>query len=184
MEVKGTAVKSINEFIINKCADRYDKWSDALPDESGKLFDEGILTNILYPVREAAIIPTKKMCNMFFTGQPDGAWESSWYSAETALTGTYKLYVKLSIPMHIIDRASGIFSPFYTGSEITVENKDENTFDVVFKKLSQPSEIIEHRIAGWIYIALELSGCKNVKVDITESMTKGKKLTKMNLSWN
>jgi hypothetical protein len=184
MEVKGTAVKSIGEFVKKNYPEKYDEWLKSMPEESRGLFEKGILTNQWYSVREAAIVPTKRICDMFYGGMLEGAWQSGRYSAQAALTGIYKLYVMVSKPMHIIERASRIFSAYYSESDIIVENKSQNTVDVVITEFPQPHEIIEHRIAGWIEAALELSGCKSVKVNIVESKAKGQRRTVMNVSWN
>ncbi|MBN1184332.1 MAG: DUF2378 family protein [Bacteroidales bacterium] len=184
MEVKGTAVKTIGEYVKKNYPSKYDEWLKSMPEESRSLFEKGILTNQWYPVREAAIVPTKRICDMFFGGMLEGAWQSGRYSAQVALTGIYKLYVMMSKPAHIIERASRVFSAYYSDSDISVTNKTSNSVDFIISEFPQPNEVIENRIAGWIEAALELSGCKNVTVNIAESKAKGQRRTVMNLSWN
>ena len=184
MEVKGTAVKSIGEYVKKNYPSKYEDWLKSMPEESRSLFEKGILTNQWYPMRTAAIVPTKQICDMFFGGMLEGAWQSGRYSAQVALTGIYKLYVMVSKPGHIIERASRIFAAYYSDSEISTANKTANSVDVLITEFPQPNEMIEHRIAGWIEAAIELSGCKGVKVDISESKTKGQRRTVMNVKWN
>ena len=43
--------------------------------------------------------------------------------------------------------------------------------------------MIEYRIAGWIEKALELSGCEDIKIRITKSMTKGDAISEYKVSW-
>ena len=42
---------------------------------------------------------------------------------------------------------------------------------------------IEHRIAGWIERALEISGCRNVLVEIPESIAHGARYTEFKAKW-
>ena len=43
--------------------------------------------------------------------------------------------------------------------------------------MPNPEKVIEYRIAGWIEKALEISGCKDISVEITKSMTQNDALT-------
>jgi hypothetical protein len=58
MEIKGTAVKSIPDFIRKTHPEKYQAWLEALPESSQKLFKEGILPSNWYPLQEAAVVPT------------------------------------------------------------------------------------------------------------------------------
>ncbi|MBK8807088.1 MAG: hypothetical protein IPO21_10755 [Bacteroidales bacterium] len=183
MEIKGTAVKSIPEHVRAHYPDRYKEWLDSLPAESQKIFKEGVITANWYDVDKAAIIPTQKVGELFFNNANKGAWQSGRYSAEQALNGIYKLYVKFSSPGHIIERASRVFSAYYSGSEMQVVNKEEKSVEVEIVKFSKPNQIIEHRIGGWMERALEISGCKDVKVVISKSLAKGDAKTLYNITW-
>lgn len=184
MEIKGIAVKSIDEFVKKRFKDDYNKWLTSLPEDSRNIFFKGVLSNNWYPVREAAIIPTEKISELFFNKEnKKGAWECGRYSAETALTGIYKIYVKLSKPYHIIDRASRIFAAYYRDSVMSSRNHEKTSVDVIIEEFAVPSSVIEYRIAGWMEKALELSGCHDIKIIISKSLTWGDKETVFNISW-
>lgn len=185
MEIKGTAVKSIPDFIKKNYPDHYQDWIGNLPFEAKKVFNEGVITSKWYPLDEAAVIPTKAIGDIVFNGDHrKAAWEAGRFSAESALNGIYKLYVKMSSPGHIITRAGRVFSAYYQPSEITVLNHKKTSVDVHITKFLKPNEIVEHRIAGWIERALEISGCHDVKVKIQQSMSKGAKLTEICINWS
>lgn len=185
MEVKGTAVKSIPEFVKKVFPDRYYEWLDTLPAETKMIIKEGVAANKWYPLMEAAIIPTSKIGELFYNGDSlKGAWECGKYSADVALQGIYKIYVKFSKPRHIVERAGRIFSAYYNPSTLEATNFAEKSVDVVMRAFDMPSSVIEHRIGGWMVRALEISGCKDVNVTINKSLVKGDKETIYNITWS
>ena len=184
MDIKGTAVRSTEDFVRDKFNHRYDEWLESLPLESKKIFREGVLTNRWYPVDYAAIIPTQKLVDLFYGGDVQkGAWEMGRFSAATALTGIYKIYVKLSKPYHLIDRASRIFAAYYDKSIMVTRNPTKTSIDVVIEKFDKPSEALEYRIGGWMEKALEISGSYDISVKIGKSIAKGWNETIFNCSW-
>jgi hypothetical protein len=185
MEIKGSAVKSIVEFIKKNYPDRYQEWLNSLPEESKKIFLETVLPSKWYPMNESAVVPTRHLAELFFNNDVElGAWESGRYSAEMALHGIYKFFIMAASPFFIISKESKILSTYYNPSEIVVVEKGDNWVLVDITRFEEPSVIIEHRICGWIERALEISGAKNVKVNVRKTMTKGDDVTEMYMSWN
>lgn len=182
MEIKGTAVKSIPEFVRKNFPERFDEWWTNLPEESGKILNESV-TSGWYPIKAAAIDPTRLIGQMFYNDVNKGAWESGRFSAEIALTGIYKIYVKLSTPWHIIERASRILQAYYNPCEIEVSKKRSNWIIVNITYMGDTDLTIENRIGGWIEKALEISGCKNLQVKKTKSLSSGNPVTEFDLQW-
>lgn len=184
MEVKGTAVKTIPMFITKKYPDKYDDWYQSLSKESQDFIKEGLITNKWYPVKETAMGLTKALADTVFNGdERQAGFECGRFSADEALTGIYKIYVRASSPNHIIDRANRAFTAYYSPSEMKVVDKSDKSVTVhVTQEESYP--IVEFRIAGWMQRALEISGCKNVSVDITKSRTSGDDVTEFVMRWD
>ena len=67
MEIKGTAVKSIKDFVRDNYPDRYDEWFKSLSKESQFVLNT-MLSNGWYPVKEGVIEPTQRIGEMFFDG--------------------------------------------------------------------------------------------------------------------
>jgi hypothetical protein len=65
-----------------------------------------------------------------------------------------------------------------------VVSSNDNEIITHITKFEKPNSIVEYRIAGWKQKALELTHCKNVKVIITKSLTKGDNVTEFNMSWD
>lgn len=185
MEIKGSAVKSIAEFIRKNHSENYQAWLDSLPEQSKKIFTEPVLPSNWYPVNDAAVIPTKQLADFFFEKDiKKGAWESGRFSAEMALTGLYKFFVMAASPFFIISRAGKILSTYYRPAEIEVHEKGSNWVTVHFTNFGEPNYIVECRICGWIERALEISGANSVEVNIRKSMAKGDTITELYITWN
>lgn len=184
MEVKGTAIKSISDFVKKEHSAKYTDWLRELPEASRNLIKGGIYATDWYPLEEAAIIPTRKIAEMFFPDLRTGAWQCGRFSAEQSLTGVYKLYVRMSKPSHIIARASKIFSTYYRPSEMNVAKETSKSVELHITKFDMLDKIIEFRIAGWMEKALEMSGCKNISIKLPSSITRGDQLTIYTINWD
>jgi hypothetical protein len=183
MEVKGSAVSSIPEFVKNRFGSKMDDWIGKLPPDSRQIMTNKILSSSWYPVRKAVVEPTAVICDLFYGGDKRGAWESGRFSADHALRGIYKIFVKAGSPQFIIGKASNIFSSYYRPSEIKVAELSSKGTIVHITQFAEPSEYIERRIAGWIERALEISGCKGVKIQILRSLTKKDPVTEISCKW-
>ena len=83
MEIKGTAVKSIQEFVKNNFTDDYKKWLDTLPENSNKIMMGGVFANNWYSMKDAAIEPTKNIAKLFYSNDiKKAAHISGRYSAK------------------------------------------------------------------------------------------------------
>ncbi|MDY0279496.1 MAG: hypothetical protein RBR35_02900 [Salinivirgaceae bacterium] len=184
MKVKGTAVKTIPEFITACHKEHYSEWINALPPELRKIFTNIVKASDWYPIEDAIIIPTRIMSKLIYNDNTKGAWECGSYSAKITLNGIYKLYVKMSSPGHIIDRAGRILQAYYDPSELKVVSKGKNHVTLNITKFSKSDAVTDARIAGWMVQALELSGCTNVKLDIPQSISKGNPFTAFVMTWD
>jgi hypothetical protein len=183
MEIKGTAVKSIRDFVLRNYPDQLDEWFNSLSKASQEVFNNA-LTNGWYPLQEGVVEPTEKIGKLFFNGDTKkGAFECGRYSANIALNGIYKLYVKFSSPAHVVDRGSRILPAYYKPSVITQLVREKNFVKFKMDECEGIDEVIEYRIAGWMYQALEISGCDTKEIKVSESIkTHGR--TIFDCSWS
>lgn len=185
MEVKGTAVKSIKEYVEKKYSSQFNEWIQLLPESSQKIMTGGIFANNWYPMKDAAVEPTKALAKKFYNNNiQKAARESGRYSAENGLKGVYKIFVRVASPNYIMQRAGRVFTSYYSPSDISVVNSHDKGLTLHITKFPEPEDVIEHRIAGWCERALEFTNCKNVKADITKSLAKGDSLTEIVITWN
>ncbi len=183
MEIKGTAVRSIPEFIKNNHLGKYDVWLESLPETSKQVFQNPILPANWYPMDVAATIPTKKLGEILYNDPLEGAWQSGRYSADIALKGIYKFFIQAASPFFIINRAGKVLSTYYQPSEMKVVDKGDNWVILHITHFEEPNDIIENRIGGWIERALEIHGVSSVTVEIPKSLTRGDKVTEFRVNW-
>jgi hypothetical protein len=183
MEIKGSAVKSIPDYLKKFHPEKYSMWLDALPEKSKKIFTEPVLPSNWYSLQDAAIIPTEALGQLIFSDTVKGAWQCGRFSAETALTGIYKFFVKAASPFFIIDRASRIFATYYQPCSMNVVEKGEDYVILHITNFGEPSKLIEGRIGGWIERAMEIHGVSFVNVTIEKSLTKGDPVTEIFVKW-
>ncbi len=185
MEVKGTAVKSIKDYVEIKYHSRYKEWLQTLPESSLEIMNNNIYANSWYPMKDGAVEPTKAIAKMFYNNDHKrAALEAGRYSAETGLKGVYKIFVRIAKPGYLMQRASRVFTSYYSPTEISVTDSHDKGLTLHITKFPNPEEVIEYRIAGWCERALEFTNCKNVKSNITKSLTKGDDLTEIVITWN
>ncbi|MBW1813316.1 MAG: hypothetical protein JRJ39_06480 [Deltaproteobacteria bacterium] len=184
MEVKGGAVSSVPEFVRTKFGSRYEEWLDSLSEDSNKIMKEHIIPAISwYPIRPGLIEPTQKICELFYDNDENGAWEAGRFSADIGLIGVYKMFVKLGSPKFIVGRAATIFSSYYKPCRMEIAGEAEKMVVLHIKKFLELERLVELRICGWIERALEISGSKAVKVELTKSLTNQDQVTEIVVEW-
>lgn len=183
MEVKGIAVASIPKFVQHDFESRFKEWIDSLSKESQTIMKGTILMSNWYPMQEAVIEPTSKICDLFYGYQNQGAWDAGRFSADYALKGIYKIFVKFGSPEFLIKRASRIMTTYYRPSKLSVPETSSGKAKVHISEFTEPNQFVELRIAGWIERALEISGCKEPDVKITYSLTRGDSITEITAKW-
>lgn len=184
MEIKGTAVRSTPEYIQQYHPERYQEWIDALPDVSQSIFQQPIFANSWYNLTDAVIIPTKIAGDLFFNGNHTQAAKTiGRYSAEVALKGIYKIFVKVSSPHFVLSKASSIFSTYYNPSDISVIEKGNKHCTLELLQFDFNDKLIMHRISGWIEQTLEVTLKTPLTTDIHNEV-EGKKIkTRIFIQW-
>jgi hypothetical protein len=185
MEIKGTAVIAIRDYIKSKYPERYAEWLQNLSDRSRDIYVKAIDASKWYPLQEGGVEPTRKAIEMFENGDyENGAREAGKFSAQKALTGIYKIFVKAASPGYIIDRASRIFATYYQPCKMAVLSNNNGKILLEISEMTESDVVIENRIAGWIEQALQISGAKNVEVGFPKSSARGDSVTHLDITWS
>jgi hypothetical protein len=180
MEVKGTAVEILPKFVVKRFGKEYlNRWKDLLSEEAREEFSSGILSSRWYPLKSLLVDPTSRLGELLYGSDLIGALEIGRFSAEYALKGVYKLFVKLGSPETLIARASTILPTYYRPCAMEVVEVSSGRGTVRITDFAEMHPIIELRIKGWIEKALELSGCNNINVAIPRSLTNNDPYTEL-----
>jgi len=182
LEIKGVSAKAAPEFVKRHYRTRYEEYLDSLSVPSRRII-ENLLPSSWYSVQDAVVEPTLKICELFYGGSEKGAWDVGKESADIALTGVYKFFVKVGSPGFIIKRATRIFDNMLRPGTIKVAESSTNSA-VLHAELPESDWILEIRMAGWIKQALIVSGCSSSDTRITQSISKGDKLTEFSSTWS
>lgn len=185
MHVKGTAVKSIQEFVQTRHGEKYSDWLKAMPEASRVIMSKPVYVSDWYSIKDAAIEPTIAIGKVIFDGDSIKAgWETGRFSSESALNGVYKVFVKMATPQFIIGRSGKILPSYYDPADLAVKETGSKHVVLNITKLPVNHEVLEARIFGWIQKALEVTGCKNVRINPNKTMTKGDPITELMITWD
>jgi hypothetical protein len=185
MEVKGTAIMATREFVRSKFGDEeLKRWVSMLTPGAAAIYGGAILTNQWFDLKTILEEPCRKICEIFYGGDAKAYREVGRHSAEHGLKGIYKLFVKFGSPHFILGKAGSILPTYYKPSVMRGEDAGKNTFIVYVNQFDQYSDVIEHRIAGWMECALEICGCKGIKISVPKSLSRKDECTQYNVEWN
>jgi hypothetical protein len=185
MEIKGSAVKATPDFVKEKFGSRYSEWVKSLPDSSRNIIEQPIYATTWYSLTDSVIIPTQKVADLFFGGNNvKAANEIGRYSAEVALKGVYKIFVRVSSPQFVLSRASSIFGTYYQPSDIKVIESLDKKAILQLTKFHPNDRLIMNRIAGWIEKTLEITLKSPLKVDVENHIDGSNLVSKITVMWN
>ncbi|MCK4528857.1 hypothetical protein KAW18_15925 [candidate division WOR-3 bacterium] len=184
MQVKGTAVCVLPKFIIEYFGkNELQEWLDSLTPVAQDVFNSHILASKWFSLNEILVEPTKKALDLFYNGDIKGALEIGRFSADYGLKGVYKAFVRIATPQALMTRSSHIMSSYYKPSTMEPVSMEKHGGVLHITEFPEPSKIVEYRILGWIERALEICGCKDIKLEITKSLVNQDPYTEFVGSW-
>jgi len=166
MEIKGTAVKTIPDYIKLKHENIYDEWLENLPQSSKKFFDTPVLSTEWYPLHESVIVPMEHLSKILSEDINKVSWDMGVYSSKIALKGVYKIFVRIASPAFIIGRAANIMETYYRPSSINLAQREKGKIVLEFDNFLKADHLIMHRIAGWSYNTFDTVKAKNIKTEL------------------
>ncbi len=184
MNIKGTGVKSVDEFVKNKFSDNYQEWLSLLPEASKIIYTNPIYVTNWYSIQDAIVTPVQLISSLFYDNNVEkAAIESGRHSAEMALNGIYKIFIKVASPNFIINRTSIIAASYFSSCEIIVIESFTKSARFQIIKFPGIDKIVELRIKGWVEKALEMTGAKKVNININKSLTRNDECSEFSVSW-
>jgi hypothetical protein len=184
VEVKGTAVNVTLDYVKKRHGDAgLKRWLDSLSPRARDIFSSVIYSNVWFPLEPAFLEPTMKACELFHGGKAAGAVEIGRFSADRALRGIYKFFVKLGSPEWLLDRASTVFATYYRPCRMVAVSRGPRSAELRVMNFPDLSGLVEARIQGWIARSLEISGCLDVRVAVAASQTMGESFTEFAVEW-
>lgn len=184
MEVRGASLISLQTFVLREFQpDGHNEWFHELPPESRAIYAGKPSLDLWYPLNDALSVPTEVLCDMFYRGKLQGAWESGRFSADFGMNTLMKVFLKVKNVHFIVKRATSILTRYYQPCKPEVFEQSENEAVIRISDFPEMSTFIEARIAGYMQRATELTGGHNVQVFIGPSLTKASSYTQFKVQW-
>lgn len=171
MKIKGTAVKTIYDYVKELKPENYQNWLNSMPEGSKVVFKNPIISSHWYELSDALLIPTKHLSEILSVTEEKMSWELGRYSSEKLLKGVYKIFLRVSSPLFVLERAKNVMTTHYNPGTIDVIDKTKNSAVMKFTDFGEQEELVVHRIAGWIEKTIETTGFSRVKVEISKDET-------------
>jgi hypothetical protein len=184
MEVKGRAIMTLPLFIRENFGDEeYARWFDGLSAEAAEVYRGTIYPSTWYALKPLLATPTRLLCDMFYEGDPKGAWACGGFSADHALRGLLRLFVKVGSPGFIIKRARELITSYYKPSDLEIVHEEKDRTVLHLTTFPEIDPFIEARVCGWIEQALIIQGCRNLTLTIAKSLTRGESFSEYDIRW-
>lgn len=184
MKVKGIAIAVMPDFVRERFGpEGLDRWMSAMTQESRDILGGHLLVSKWYPALEAYHLPTEVMCRELYQGDLKGAWELGRFSAEYALKGVYKAFVKSPVVAVNIGHAGLMLPTYFQPATIEVNSLEEGRAVLRITGLEGSTHHVESRIGGWMERALEIAGAESAKVEVTRSLAHKDSFIEYVLTW-
>jgi hypothetical protein len=185
MKAKGLALLPMPRVIERNFGRKgLQSWLETLSPEARAIFSGTIIPNQWYPFHLAMTEPTQSFCRLFYDSDPKGAWALGRFSAEYALRGLFKIFVRIGSPQFIIQKAGAIFHSYYDPCAVQVVDMLARSAFVRITIFPEIDAMIEYRIAGWMEAGLEICGCEQIKIDISQSLTRSDPCSEFHITWS
>jgi len=185
-EVKGVIIASMPKMILEKYGQYgLKKWLELISPTARRIYTSDVNPDAWFPLKEALIEPMANIAQLFFDWDlKKAAWEFGRMSADNRFHGLLKLLVKLPKTNTLVEKAGEYLGSYCRRCTITVPLSDTNHCIVRISHFPELDKTTEYRICGWIERSLEISGGKNVKVEITKSLTNFQPVSEYDLRWD
>ncbi len=185
VEIKGMSIIPTAEFVRQRYGDDgYRRWLDALTPQTREVIAVGVLPTTWYSLDEMFVKPTVKICELFFGGDSRGAWELGRFSADFALSGIYKIFVKIGSPSWMVKKATRILPSYYRPARGELIDSSSTMARFRIYDLIERTGVAELRIAGYLERGLEISGARNCNVKVLKSQSLGDVFPEIEMSWS
>ncbi len=173
IQIKGPSLNYIAEFIKEKFNGRYNEWFDKLPPKSKDIFKDMILSTNWYSLQAGHIDGIKTLGLVFFEGDVfKAAYEMGKFGGKKALTGIYKIFIKIPSIDFIVKKVSTISSTYYS-EEINIEviTHSESKIALEVRGFLLGQELMMPNIGGWIDNLMSIISKKSYKIEYKSTPT-------------
>jgi hypothetical protein len=185
-EVKGAIIHSIPKSILDKFGQYgLKRWLELISPYARNVFSSPVNQEAWFPLKETLVEPMANIAQLFYDWDlKTAAWDFGRLSADVRFHGVLKLLVKIPSATSLINKAGEFLASYYRPCSIYVPVSEPKFCVVRITQFPELDKTTEYRICGWMERALEISGCKNVRVEIIKSLTNFQPVSEYELRWD
>jgi len=185
-EVKGVIIQSTPKMILDKFGQYgLKRWLELISPHARRVYSSEIDPESWFPLRETLVEPMANIAQLFYDWDlKKAAWDFGRMSADNRFHGVLKFLAKIPKTSALVEKASEYLSSYYRPCAITVPVSDQKYCLLRISHFPELDKTTEFRICGWMERSLEISGCKNVKVEIIKSLTNFQPVSEYELRWD
>ena len=157
MKVKGTAVRVLPEYIKKKYPTFYEQWLELLDSSSKAIFSGTIYPTSWFEIAEAHSHPTMVLSTLLNKSAEEVAFDIGMYSAETALTGIYNIFLKIASMRFTFHRIHDFFKAYYSPIIFELWEAEDNFVKFKFGYTTKEENLLYFRNKGWGTKLIELA---------------------------
>jgi hypothetical protein len=184
-EVKGVLIQSTPKIILNKFGQYgLKRWLELISANARRVYSTEIDPEAWFPLKETMIEPMANIAQLFYDWDVKAAaWDFGRMSSDLRFHGILKLLVKFPSPNTLVNKAGEYLTSYYRPCNIYVQISEPKFCLVRVTHFPEMDKTTEFRICGWIQRSLEITGCKEVTVDIVKSLTNFQPVSEYELRW-
>ncbi|MCD4813222.1 hypothetical protein K8S19_05970 [bacterium] len=141
-----------------------EKLFELLTPEERKIYETAIPV-AKFPAPVVAAI-FEKSAAVVFPGDPQAVFKMGKKRAKIALHGIYKVFLKITTVPYLISKTTQLWSAFHDQGKMWVEKESEKKAIVFLSGYPELIPSFLETTAGFMAGAMEISGAKNVHIDI------------------
>ncbi|MCP4898777.1 MAG: hypothetical protein GY906_17540 [bacterium] len=165
--VKCSDVVALRKVIKERDKDFEQEFISGLPPRLSEMYQESLATDwvsvdeqmSLYLAAAGALFPRQKD-RMFQLGQA---------LAQKTYTGVYRIFLRIPTIQFVASRAAQIWGSYYDTGEMTVENREDKSLDLVLRSFPDLPTPMRVMAAGHVVVLLEMTGAGGAKITRDDS---------------
>lgn len=179
VKVKGVAIAGRKLFVMDEFGeDKFQEWLDSLSPKTREVFEQDPVPVTKWYDLDVMNECTKKICEMFYDGDPTGGSEAGKFDAKMSLEDIYKKWGELE-PKELSKRMPLILNTYYKNPDSDedvkseVQELEEGRLVIRLVGFKGITREVENAIVGWMEKSIELCGGKSVNVERKQKMADG-----------
>jgi hypothetical protein len=185
VDVKGSVLQSLPKFIQTKFGNAaLATWLERLSPEAREIYSSPILASVWHPIIPFLAEPTVAICDLFYSGDLRGAWDSGRYSAKMALSGIYRIFAVAAPAPTVLKKGSTAMGMLYNPCEVVFVPGEGKKGVLRITKFPDPHPALDARLGGFVEESLVICGCKHPVVTLGSMISKGHRCSEYHISWD